>query len=58
MIRLMVVGFCSIGVDVTLDDGCGIWEHFLMDGYISLSTLVVEHGAGSQSRQSQIESYG
>ena len=23
----MVVGFCSIGVDATLSDGCEIWEH-------------------------------
>ena len=23
----MVVGFCSFGVDSTLGDGCGIWEH-------------------------------
>ena len=27
MIKKMVVSLCSIGVDATLGDGCGIWEH-------------------------------
>ena len=40
----------------------GLFEDF-MDGYIRLSALAVEHtvvimAAGSQSRRSQIESYG
>ena len=59
----MVVGFCSIGVDATLglrtlapfqgsEMSPGLFQD-LMDGYIGLSTLVVEHNvmvmtAGSQ----------
>ena len=76
----MVVGFCSIGVDATLGDGCGIWQHLsnfrevkCLKGYSKilrwvyktwrLFPLVDEHSvafmtAGSQSRRSQIVSYG
>ena len=70
MIRLMVVSFCSIGVDAALgfktlaqfqgsEMSPGLFQDF-MDGYIRLSALAVEHTfvlmtAGSQSRRFQIE---
>ena len=68
-----MVGFCSIGVDATLElrafpqfQGSemspGLFQDFI-DGYIRRSTLAVEHSvvvmtAGFQSRRFQIESSG
>ena len=73
MNKPVVVGFCSIRVDATLElktlaqfqgseMSLGLLQDF-MDTYVRLFTLAVEHSVvvmngGSQSKSSQIESNG
>ena len=56
------MGFLTLSQFQGTEISPGLFQNFI-EGYIRLSTLAVEHSvvvmtAGSQSRRSQIESYG